>query len=58
MAIKRQFKSKDGRDLECRDVTLIDQTYTTLTLTIWGADLLFMSDKWIPRNTGIVLIFF
>ncbi len=52
MAPKRQFCSKDGRNVECREVTLIDQTYATLSLTLWSSDLLTLSEKWIPRNTG------
>lgn len=49
---RRQFTSKDGHNVECRDVILIDETYTTITLTVWGTDLLTMSEKWISKNTG------
>ncbi|KAK7593096.1 hypothetical protein V9T40_007848 [Parthenolecanium corni] len=51
----KQFRSKDGRSVVCKDLTLIDETYETITVTLWNEDLIHFSQTWTQQNTVLFL---
>lgn len=48
----RQVKTKTGKEMECRDVILLDQTSAGLPLQIWDVEIVHRADVWQPRETG------
>lgn len=48
----KQFRAKDGRSVVCKDLTLIDETYETIIVTLWNEDLIQFSETWTQQNTG------
>lgn len=48
----RHIKSKAGKDLECREVTVMDQTHPGLTIQIWETEEAYRADNWQARNTS------
>lgn len=44
----KKFKSKAGKDLTKREVTLVDQTFTSISLTLWNEDARKFDDKGKP----------
>jgi hypothetical protein len=53
----RHIQTKDGRDVECRDIMVFDQTNTGLPVSLWNIETVYRAENWRPRETGIVLFF-
>ncbi|XP_049858993.1 meiosis-specific with OB domain-containing protein isoform X2 [Schistocerca gregaria] len=48
----RTIKTKDGRSIICRDITIMDQTSSGLPVQLWNAATAHRADSWEPRNTA------
>ncbi|XP_071450719.1 meiosis-specific with OB domain-containing protein [Hetaerina americana] len=51
----KNIKTKDGRDIECREVIVLDQTNSSLTIQLWESDLIIQAGNWRPRHTVLFL---
>ncbi|XP_022190039.2 meiosis-specific with OB domain-containing protein [Nilaparvata lugens] len=51
----RQIKSKDGRDLETREVIVIDESCSKLSVQLWDADNVYRVENWIPHETVLFI---
>ncbi|XP_046994040.1 meiosis-specific with OB domain-containing protein [Schistocerca americana] len=52
----RTIKTKDGRSIICRDITIMDQTSSGLPVQLWNAATAHRADSWEPRNTVLFLV--
>jgi hypothetical protein len=48
----RHIQTKDGRDMDCRDVMVFDQTNTGLPVSLWNTETVHRAENWRPRETG------
>ncbi|XP_046398310.1 meiosis-specific with OB domain-containing protein [Ischnura elegans] len=51
----KNIKTKDGRDIECREVTVLDQTNSNFPIQLWEPDVIVQSGHWKPRHTVLFL---
>ncbi|RZF44439.1 hypothetical protein LSTR_LSTR002212 [Laodelphax striatellus] len=51
----RQIKSKDGRDLETREVVVIDESCSKLSVQLWDIDNVYRVENWIPHETVLFI---
>ncbi|KAJ1523014.1 hypothetical protein ONE63_002149 [Megalurothrips usitatus] len=47
----RQIKMQDGRQVECREVTVFDCTGSGLSLQLWEKELIYQASQWKSRET-------
>jgi hypothetical protein len=48
----RSVHTKDGRDIDCRDIIVFDQTNTGLPVSLWNIETVHRAESWRPRETG------
>jgi hypothetical protein len=48
----KRIQTKDGRDMDCRDVMVFDQTNTGLPVCLWNTETVHRAEHWRPRETG------
>uniref|UniRef100_A0A1B6DUZ9 MEIOB-like N-terminal domain-containing protein n=1 Tax=Clastoptera arizonana TaxID=38151 RepID=A0A1B6DUZ9_9HEMI len=47
----RHLKSKTGKELECREIVVMDQTHPGLKIQIWETEVIYRADNWQARKT-------
>ncbi|XP_075225582.1 meiosis specific with OB domains hold'em [Lycorma delicatula] len=51
----RQITTKEGKLLESREITVIDQSHSKLYVQLWDADNAYRAENWLPRETVLFI---
>ncbi|XP_069701481.1 meiosis-specific with OB domain-containing protein [Periplaneta americana] len=51
----KHIHTKTGRDTDCRDIMVFDQTNTGLPISLWNSETISRADNWKPRETVLFL---
>lgn len=48
----------DGRQTECREVTVFDRTSSGLSIQLWDKEMIYQASSWKPRETSMQGVIF